>query len=73
MFLFQQDSTKRNIGYQRGSIALAHDMGSTHPVEIYATRRCHMGTGNDYTTIFSPSSLRTMLFLKAGGHVRVLP
>jgi hypothetical protein len=54
----------RNIGYQRAPVAPSHDQGSIDPMEIYETRICHIGTDNNSTTISSPLSLRTTLFLK---------
>jgi len=57
---------ERIIGCQKASITPKHGLISTNIVEIYATRRCFMGTNSDSTTISSHPTLRT-LFLKREG------
>jgi hypothetical protein len=65
--------TGRSIGYPLASIASAHSLRSTDPMERYAMRRYHMRTNGDSATISSPPALRTMLFLKGEGMLGSYP
>ena len=46
------------------SIILVHFPRGSNLVEIYATRRCHMGRGSDYVAIYPSLALKKMLLLK---------
>lgn len=46
-----KESTRRNFGCLRMSITSTHDPRSIDTVEIYATRRCYMGTVHHFAAI----------------------